>query len=94
LTKRFNLTRKNNEGPRLDLIAEAANLFNHTNFVRVNDTVCGTATQAGSINGCDPKFLTGPFDFKGRRDLPATAPLAFVGAATPRQFQFGVKIRF
>lgn len=93
-TKRFYITRSGNEGWRLDFITEAANLFNHTNFTRVNDTICGALAQPGFINGCDPKFLTGPFDFKGRRDLPATAPLGFVGAGTPRQLQFGLKIAF
>jgi hypothetical protein len=94
MTKRFYLRRPSAEGLRVDFVAEAMNLFNRTNFTRVNDTVCGTAALASSINGCDPKFLTGPFDFEGRRDLPATAPLGFTGAAAPRQVQFGLKIAF
>jgi hypothetical protein len=81
----------NSEGPRIEFIVEATNLFNRANFLRVNDTVCGTTAQPGFINGCDPKFLTGPFDFRGVRGLPPSAPLAFVAAAPPRQFQFGVK---
>jgi hypothetical protein len=75
----------------VEFIVEAANLLNHANFIRVNDIVCGTTAQPGFINGCDPKFLTGPFDFKGIRGLPPTAPLGFVTAAPPRQFQFGLK---
>ena len=75
----------------MEFIVEAANLLNRANFLRVNDIVCGTAAQPGFINGCDPKFLTGPFDFKGIRGLPPTAPLAFVSAGPPRQFQFGLK---
>ncbi len=93
-TKRFHISRNGAEGLRVDFITEAMNLFNHTNFTRVNDSVCGTAAQPGFINGCDPMFLVGPFDFKGRRDLPATAPLGFAGAAPPRQFQFGLKVAF
>lgn len=93
-TKRFYIARQGSEGLRVDFITEAANLFNHTNFLRVNDTVCGAFAQPGFINGCDPRFLTGPFDFKGRRDLPATAPLGFVGAGSPRQLQFGLKVAF
>jgi hypothetical protein len=89
MSKRFHL-RQNSEAPRVELIVEATNLLNHVNFLRVNDVVCGTA-QPGFINGCDPKFLTGPFDFKGIRGLPATAPLGFVTAAPPRQFQFGLR---
>jgi Carboxypeptidase regulatory-like domain len=91
--KRFFLRRKS-DGPRIDLIVEAVNLLNRANFLRVNDVVCGTTAQPGFINGCDPKFLFGPFDFKGIRGLPPTAPLAFVSAAPSRQFQFGVKFEF
>ena len=79
------------EWPRLEFIVEATNIFNHVNYLRVNDVVCGTAAQPGFINGCDPKFLYGPFDFKGIKGLPPTAPLGFVSAAPPRQFQFGLK---
>ena len=76
------------------MIVEAMNLLNRVNFLRVNDVVCGTTAQPGFISGCDPKFLTGPFDFRGIRGLPPTAPLGFVGAAPPRQFQFGLKFGF
>ena len=91
ISKRFYL-RQNSEAPRVDLIVEATNLFNHVNYLRVNDVICGTAAQPGFINGCDPKFLTGPFDFKGIPGLPPTAPLGFVTAAPPRQFQFGLRL--
>ena len=90
VSKRFNL-RRDAEGPGVEFIVEATNLFNHVNYLRVNDVVCGTTAQPGFINGCDPKFLTGPFDFRGIPGLPPTAPLGFVTAGTPRQFQFGVK---
>jgi Carboxypeptidase regulatory-like domain len=90
ISKRFYL-RRNGEGPRVEFIAEATNLFNHVNYLRVNDVVCGTTAQPGFINGCDPKFLTGPFDLRGIRGLPPTAPLGFVSAGPPRQLQFGLK---
>jgi hypothetical protein len=89
-TKRFYFGQRV-DGISLDLIVEASNLFNNVNYLRVNDVVCGTTTQAGSINGCDPKFLTGPFDFSGVEGLPPAAPLAFVSAAPGRQIQFGVR---
>jgi hypothetical protein len=89
-SKRFNL-RSISERATLQVIVEATNLFNRANFLRVNDVVCGTTSQPGFINGCDPKFLYGPFDFKGVRGLPPTAPLGFVSAAPARQFQFGLK---
>jgi len=90
MSKRVYLN-SSSEGPRVEFIAEVTNLLNRANFLRVNDVVCGTTAQPGFISGCDPKFLTGPFDFKGIRGLPPTAPLAFVGAGPPRQFQFGLK---
>jgi hypothetical protein len=94
LNKRFYIVRNGNEGWRVELIAEATNLFNRTNFLRVNDVVCGSAAAPGFINGCDPQFLIGPFDFKGRSDVAPTSPLGFVSAAAARQLQFGLKIAF
>lgn len=91
LNKTFNLRRDSN-GPRIEVIVEAINLFDRANYVRVNDIVCGTAAQPGSVNGCDPKFLTGPFDFRGIEGLPPTAPLAMAAAGPARQFQFGIKL--
>lgn len=73
-------------GVRVELIAEATNLFNQTNFLRVNDTICPAT--------CDQKFLAGPFHFKGSKDIPATAPLGFTAAHPGRQLQFGLKIAF
>lgn len=90
VSKRFRLA-SIAEPAGLEVIVEATNLFNRANFLRVNDVVCGTTSQPGFINGCDPKFLTGPFNLKGVRDLPPTAPLGFVSAAPARQFQFGLK---
>ena len=90
MTKRF-YWRRNSERSYIDLVVEGTNLLNRANFTRVNDVVCGTTVQPGFINGCDPKFLTGPFDFKGVRGLPPSQPLAFVNAAPPRQFQLGLR---
>lgn len=64
-------------------IAEATNLFNHTNFLAVNDVV-----------GLDPKFLFGPYNLRGSRDIPETAPLGFTAAGDPRRIQFGLKLVF
>jgi len=93
LSKQFYL-RSESDGPSVEFIVEATNLLNHVNFLRVNDIVCGTTADPGFINGCDPKFLTGPFDFRGVAGLPPTAPLAFVAAAPARQFQFGLRVEF
>jgi len=90
ISKSFHV-RSISESAKLEVIVETTNLLNRANFLRVNDVVCGTTSQPGFINGCDPKFLYGPFDFKGVRGLPPTAPLGFVSAAPARQFQFGLK---
>jgi len=90
LSKRVYL-RPSSEGPKMELIVEATNLLNRANYLRVNDVVCGTTAQPGFINGCDPKFLTGPFNFRGIPGRPPTAPLGFVAAGPPRQFQFGLR---
>jgi hypothetical protein len=91
VSKSFHM-RSISETAKLEVIIETTNLLNRANFLRVNDVVCGTTSQPGFINGCDPKFLYGPFDFKGIRGLPPTAPLGFVSAAPARQFQFGLKL--
>jgi len=90
MSKSFHV-RSISEAAKLEVIVEATNLLKRANFLRVNDVVCGTTSQPGFINGCDSKFLYGPFDFKGVRGLPPTAPLGFVSAAPARQFQFGLK---
>ena len=68
---------------RLELVAESTNFFNHTNFLAVNDVV-----------GTDPRFLNGPFNLRGDRNLPSTSPLGFTAANEPRRFQFGLKAVF
>jgi carboxypeptidase family protein len=91
LSKRIHLP-STPEGSFLEFIVEGTNLLNRANYLRVNDVVCGTSAQPGFINGCDPKFLHGPFDFKGVQGLPPTAPLGFVTAAPARQFQLGLRL--
>jgi carboxypeptidase family protein len=74
---------KRDSGVRVELIAEASNLLNHTNFTSVNDVI-------GRIS----PFLFGPFDLKGSQRIPRTLPLGFTSAAPGRQIQFGLKIAF
>ncbi|MBX7222262.1 MAG: carboxypeptidase regulatory-like domain-containing protein [Blastocatellia bacterium] len=66
-----------------ELIVEATNLLNHTNFLSVNDVIGG-----------NPKLLAGPFNLRGRKDLSPTIPLGFTSAGDPRQLQFGLKLWF
>jgi hypothetical protein len=67
------------ESVRIELIAEAFNLFNRLNFRSVNNTV---------------GLVTGPFDVSGRRDLSPSQPLAFTSAFDPRQIQLGARLSF
>jgi hypothetical protein len=67
----------------VEFVAEASNLLNHTNFFAINNIV-----------GTDPKFLYGPYNLRGNRDLPSTSPLGFTAADDARRIQVGLKIVF
>ena len=91
---------------RLDLIAQAANILNHTNFNRVNNIFPNTAvTNAAGITTSalvsTPEgtvdLLNGPYNYKGFAPSAAaqlTDPLSFVSAAPPRQISFGLQFAF
>jgi Carboxypeptidase regulatory-like domain/TonB dependent receptor len=81
LNKQFFIRR--DSGLRVEFIAEATNLFNHTNFLSVNNFV-----------GTDLKYLGGPFNLHGDRSLPSTSPLGFTSAGDPRRIQLALKIAF
>lgn len=74
---------RRDSGLRMEFIAEATNLLNHTNFLSVNNFV-----------GTDPRFLFGPFNLRGNRNLPSTSPLGFTSAGDSRRVQFGLKLTF
>jgi len=78
LSRRFNLGR---ETRNLEFIAEGFNLFNHTNFRSINNTVGNIVVEQL------PKPLVGV------RGIP-TDPLAFTSAFDARQFQFGLKLNY
>lgn len=44
--------------------------------------------------GNDPKYLFGPFNLRGDRNVPSTSPLGFTAAGDPRRIQFAVKLAF
>ena len=44
--------------------------------------------------GNDPKYLFGPFNLRGDRNVPSTSPLGFTAASDPRRIQFAVKLAF
>jgi len=81
LTKLFFLSR--DSGLRVEFIAESTNLFNHTNFLSVNDVI-----------GLDPRYLNGPYNLRGVHGLARTSPLGFNAAADARRIQFALKIVF
>jgi hypothetical protein len=64
---------------RLEVIAEAFNLFNRLNFRSVNNIVGN---------------MPGPFDVRGRADLAPSQPLAFTSASDARRFQFGFRFSY
>ena len=68
-------------GLKADLIVEAKNVLNHTNFSSVNDQF-----PLG-----DPLLLTGPFNVSGSKNIPASQPLGFNSAFPGREIQFGLK---
>jgi hypothetical protein len=97
---------KRDSALRLDLIAQAANIINHTNFTSVQNIFPNTAvtnaeglttsalasTPEGTVN-----LLNGPYDYKGfKPNGPSqlTDPLAFESAAPPRQISFGLQFAF
>ncbi|MFY9608321.1 MAG: carboxypeptidase regulatory-like domain-containing protein [Blastocatellia bacterium] len=76
LARRFTVT----EGRFLEFTFEAFNVFNHTNFIGVNNIVGTTPITIGR-----PRGIEGPF---------STSPLAFTSAAPARQLQFGARLSF
>jgi hypothetical protein len=89
-------------GMRLDVIAQATDILNYTNFSFVNNNFPNTyqpgATSAIVSTGeGDIDLLNGPFHHKGyvpRSATDSTAPLAFGGANPPRQISFALRFAF
>jgi hypothetical protein len=98
---------RRDSGLRLDVIAQAADLLNHTNFSAVNNIFPNTAvvdpatgltesavvsTPKGSVD-----LLNGPYRYHGF--VPASAaelstPLSFSSANPPRQVSLGLQLAF
>ena len=76
LARRFTLA----ESKYVELTFEAFNLFNHTNFIGINNIIGTTALTDGRPRG-----------IKG---LAPTQPFAFTAAAPARQLQFGARFNF
>ncbi len=82
LSKSFTL--KPDSAARIELSVEGTNLLNHTNFISVNNVF--------SVG--DPRLTAAPFHFTPSKNIPASEPLGFTAASSPRQIQFGLKLAF
>jgi hypothetical protein len=89
------------DGPmRIELTADAANLFNRTNFAAVNEIVpvsvspTGVLTFPTALSQAD--YNAGTVRLKGlrERNFRAGDPLSFTSAFNPRQILWGLKFVF
>jgi hypothetical protein len=76
LSRSFKIT----EGVKLQLMAEAFNLFNRTNYSSVNNVV-------------GPQFAP-PFNVSGTNAVGPGAPLGFNAASAKRELQLGLRLGF
>ncbi len=87
-------------GVRVDFIVEGTNIFNRTNFNKVNDVfdTNGFSNAVTLANGQTLNLFTGPYTgLHGVKPHSVSAlqtPLSFVSADTARQIQFGIKLAF
>jgi outer membrane receptor protein involved in Fe transport len=95
-------------GVKVNLIAEGVNILNRVNFNKVWDDFTNPYPATGFdptvnpvvtfANGSTVNVLTGPYNLKGFKPTNFSQlsgiPLAFIGADTPRQIQFGLQVTF
>ena len=89
------------DGPmRIELTADAANLFNRTNFAAVNEIVPVSVSPTGVLTfptaPSQTDYTAGTVRLSGRRDRDFTRgdPLSFTSAFNPRQILWGLKFVF
>jgi hypothetical protein len=89
------------DGPmRIDLTADAANLFNRTNFAAVNEILPVSISPFGELTFPNKfsaeDYNAGTVRLTGRRERDFTKgePLSFTSAFNPRQILFGLKFVF
>jgi|GEM_PF-4935641 len=68
------------ENKYVELTIEAFKLFNHANFIGINNIIGATPLTNGN-----PRGISG---------LAPTQPLGFTAAAPARQLQFGARFNF
>jgi len=93
VSKPFYINR--DKGVKLDAIAQAQNLLNHTNFAAVNNIFPADPGFALPNGG---QLLNGPFNnihgFVPTSVSQLSAPLAFTKAYPPRYVSFGLQMSF
>ena len=85
---------------RIEFSADAANLFNRTNFAAVNEVIpvsvsaTGVLTFPTALSAAD--YTAGTVRLTGRRERDFTKgdPLSFTSAFNPRQILWGLKLVF
>ena len=82
LSRRFKFSEYRN----LEILVEGFNLFNHTNFQGINNTIGGLSIAQRN------EFAT--TQARGIQGVAPTAPLGFTSAAPARQLQFGARFSF
>jgi hypothetical protein len=89
------------DGPmRVELTADAANLFNRTNFAAVNEIVPVSVSPTGVLTfptaPSQADYNAGTVRLSGRKDRDFTRgdPLSFTSAFNPRQILWGLKFVF
>ena len=96
-------------GMRFDVIVQATDILNHTNFSSVNNIFPNTYQPAGSVAPGSPAsaivptaegnvdLLNGPYRYAGyapRTASDLSTPLSFRSANLPRQISFGLRFGF
>ena len=107
VSKEFYLLRE--RGVRMELIAQATDILNHTNFAAVNNIFPNTAVfttdpQTGPTTSAlvpTPQgtvdLLNGPYRYKGfvpKSAAELSSPLAFTSANPARQLSFAIELKF
>jgi len=88
----FRLARKIpvGEGKAVDLMFEAFNLFNHTNFASLNNEVCSGRLPLAAID-CTASRFSSPKPLSSARP---DEPFGYTSALEPRRIQLGVRFTF
>jgi hypothetical protein len=94
---------RRDSGMRLDMIAQATDILNHTNFNNVNNVFPDTYQPGANASAIVPTaegnvdLLHGPYRYAGfvpRSAADLGSPLSFASANPPRQISFALRFAF